>query len=336
MHRGRGVPGAARFWVLGVAAWVVCGAHGVCASVTPLTDGSTSANGTIKWAAAQCLAQANSAGTSCPDAVANTYGEMAGWDTSRVTDMSRLFEKARSFNADISAWDVSSVTDMSYMFSQAKAFNADLRDWDVSSVKDMTLMFYYAETFNADLSDWDVSSATHMSGMFSYAEAFNADLSKWDVSSVTSLSHMFMYASAFNADLSDWDVSSVTSMSYMFYKAHAFNADLSDWEVSSVADVRGMLIGATAMQSTYGCPTDGSLSGCAFPEFKPADKSALEAALIGCVKQEGNTWDGWSGAGCTAVSDTGATASKISRWDISGLTDLSELFKLEAQSCSAT
>jgi surface protein len=46
-----------------------------------------------------------------------TYGAIAGWDTSSVTDMSQAFNgqknaNATSFDDDISSWDTSSVTTM--------------------------------------------------------------------------------------------------------------------------------------------------------------------------------------------------------------------------------
>jgi len=66
-----------------------------------------------------------------PDAATATYGPIADWDVSAITDMSSLFEDdnngydysydelgslLKGFNADISGWDTSSVTDMSSMF----------------------------------------------------------------------------------------------------------------------------------------------------------------------------------------------------------------------------
>ena len=48
--------------------------------------------------------------------VIDTYGPIADWDVSAITDMRYLFYNLRNFNADISSWDTSSVTDMSYMF----------------------------------------------------------------------------------------------------------------------------------------------------------------------------------------------------------------------------
>ena len=56
-----------------------------------------------------------------PDAASATYGSIAGWDVSMITDMSYLFNNLKNFNADISSWDTSKVTDMSYMFDVRSA-----------------------------------------------------------------------------------------------------------------------------------------------------------------------------------------------------------------------
>jgi len=51
-----------------------------------------------------------------PTAAIKTYGPIADWDVSAITDMTRLFYLMNNFNADISSWDTSSVTTMSGMF----------------------------------------------------------------------------------------------------------------------------------------------------------------------------------------------------------------------------
>jgi len=58
----------------------------------------------------------------------NLYGLISEWDTSKVTDMSRMFYdaySAESFNQDISKWNTGKVTNMDNMFSGADAFNAN-------------------------------------------------------------------------------------------------------------------------------------------------------------------------------------------------------------------
>jgi surface protein len=70
---------------------------------------------TIANAAVTPITQANFL-TACADWVSDpstavvTYGNITGWDTSSVTDMSNAFWTKASFNDDISAWDTSSVT----------------------------------------------------------------------------------------------------------------------------------------------------------------------------------------------------------------------------------
>ena len=74
-----------------------------------------------------------------------TYGPIAYWGVSSITDMSELFQDMSYFNADISGWNTSSVTNMAYMFSVrslgwGSAFNQPL-SFDTSSVTTMEGMF---------------------------------------------------------------------------------------------------------------------------------------------------------------------------------------------------
>ena len=108
-----------------------------------------------------------------------TYGHISAWCTSKVTDMSNLFENQQSFNDDISDWNVGAVTDMMDMFADAVAFNQDVGKWNVSAVTDMSVMFNEAKAFNQDIGDWDVAAVTNMHGLFKGASVFNQDLSKW-------------------------------------------------------------------------------------------------------------------------------------------------------------
>lgn len=172
-------------------------------------------------------------------------------DTSRITDMSYLFEDTdRDDFSGIETWNVSNVRDMTGMFVNASFLSSeDLSGWDVSNVENMSSMFSGAESFNGDISQWDVSGVKDMSEMFDAAESFNGDISQWDVSNVTNMAWMFNSATLFNGDLSRWNVSKVTEMAYMFRDASSFSGDLSQWDVSNVQSMCGMFLGASSFAS---------------------------------------------------------------------------------------
>ena len=69
-------------------------------------------------------------------------GDFNDIDTSKITDMTYVFDEMENFNGDISRWDVSNVTDMSYMFYYCLSFNQDISNWDVSNVNDGNNIFY--------------------------------------------------------------------------------------------------------------------------------------------------------------------------------------------------
>ena len=118
-------------------------------------------------------------------------------DTSKITDMSYLFDRELSKikNINISNWDVSNVENMHSMFIYCENFEGKgLENWDVSNVKDMGHMFKGCTNFDADLSSWDVSNVTTMSEMFYYCKKFTGKgLEKWNISKVKNTDDMFWY-----------------------------------------------------------------------------------------------------------------------------------------------
>ena len=84
--------------------------------------------------------------------------------------MMGVFYKASSFNQSIQHWDTSSITDMSRMFSGAESFNQPLNDWNTSNVTNMSGMFKRLwpckSSFNQPLDNWDTSNVTDMCDMF--------------------------------------------------------------------------------------------------------------------------------------------------------------------------
>ena len=96
---------------------------------------------------------------------------MNGIDTSKTTDMSRLFY----YNSVLSLSE----------------FNGNISEWDVSNVRNMTEMFRNASKFNCDISQWDTSKVTNMISMFDHAKSFNQNISKRNMSNVKNIAEMF-------------------------------------------------------------------------------------------------------------------------------------------------
>ena len=108
------------------------------------------------------------------------YGHISDWNTSAVTDMSKLFYRDAFVNLPLNNWDVSNVTNMSKMFYEASSFNQPLDKWNVSNVTDMSFMFFEASSFNQPLENWNISNVAKMNHMF-YHTSFedNQPLEKW-------------------------------------------------------------------------------------------------------------------------------------------------------------
>lgn len=159
-----------------------------------------------------------------------------------VTDMSNMFLSCYSITSipNINQWDTSSVTNMSRMFSNAQNFNGDLSGWDTSAVTNMYGMFSNTQNFNGDLSGWNTSAVTNMQAMFNYATKFNSDISKWNTGKVNDMSYMFAGANAFNQDISNWNVANVYLYS-MFNGAGSFNQNLGKWKLGYYISMSSML-----------------------------------------------------------------------------------------------
>jgi surface protein len=140
------------------------------------------------------------------------YGHISDWDTSEVTDMSNMFDGAKSFNQPLEKWDVSKVTNMSQMFLGATSFNQPLEKWDVSQVTTQCQMFLGAFSFNQPLEKWDVSNVTNMYQMFAFTFSFNQPLEKWDVSKVTNREDMFDGATSFTHQVPKWKLNTPNNL----------------------------------------------------------------------------------------------------------------------------
>ena len=115
-------------------------------------------------------------------------------DTSKITDMSDLFEDMEGLiKIDMSGWDVSKVEDMGSMFKGCINLEKiiGIEDWDVSNVTNMLEMFKGCEKFNCDLSNWNISKAEDIRYMFNRCYEFNQPLNDWDVSNINYKGEIF-------------------------------------------------------------------------------------------------------------------------------------------------
>jgi surface protein len=178
---------------------------------------------------------------------------IGGWNTSKVTTMRQMFRGAEAFNQAIGSWDTSNVISMYKTFRAAVHFNQDIGGWDTSRVTTMNGMFYEAYDFNQDIGKWITRHVTDMEQMFENAESFNQDIGCWDTSSVIDMSGIFAFAKTFDQDIGRWNTLEVRKLSYAFNYTEAFDQDLSRWELPNVTQPFYLIFYKSAMRPEH-CP----------------------------------------------------------------------------------
>ena len=154
-------------------------------------------------------------------------------DTSNVTNMSALFNGAKSLTSlDLSKFHTSNVTNMQTMFqNNAKLTKLDLSSFDTSKVTTMAWMFNQTSSLaSLDLSTFNTSNVTNMQTMFQKnSQLTKLDLSHFDTSKVTIMDYMFFGTSNLSSlDLSNFDTNKVQTMKDMFSGAKIASLSLGD------------------------------------------------------------------------------------------------------------
>ena len=112
------------------------------------------------------------------------------FDTSNVESMEQMFHRTTA-EIKVKGMDTSKVNDMSYMFQYTSYPELDLSTFNTSNVTNMEAMFSYSRVKNLDLTSFDTSKVTNMSRMFAYFYGDTIDLSSFDFNSVTKSDSMF-------------------------------------------------------------------------------------------------------------------------------------------------
>ncbi|MCI8588052.1 MAG: BspA family leucine-rich repeat surface protein, partial [Bacilli bacterium] len=168
--------------------------------------------------------------------------DLSSFNTSKVTDMSNMFNGCYTRTLDLSNFDTSQVTNMAYTFSECRMLqNLNLNNFDTSNVTNMSYMFYYCyNLLSLDLRSFNTSKVTTMSHMFVCYNLQSLDISSFNTSKVTDMSYMFSSDALPSIDLSNFDTSNVTNMSNMFWFHYLPILDVSNFDTSNVTDMSNM------------------------------------------------------------------------------------------------
>ena len=262
-------------------------------------------------------------------------GNISGWETASVNDMSYMFSCAPRFDGDVSSWNVSNVTTMEAMFGANPAYGqtgavnfqgGDLSGWETSSVTNTDYMFGINPSardmgkFTGNVLNWDTGAVTSMKSMFAMQRRFNEDIGHWETSNVVDMSNMFLQAQDFNQDL-HWNTGSVTSMKAMFRGASIFNRPI-DFDTSSV----------TNMSKMFSCAMNfnQNISGWATDNVHDMSDMFSCASQVQTRKQHFNQpLDGWNTSMVTNFDFMFAQSKfnqPLESWDVSRAKKFSAMF----------
>jgi surface protein len=248
---------------------------------------------------------------------------IAGWQTGGVTDMSRMFMGAKSFNGDLAGLQVNSVTDMTDMFNDASSFNSTL-NWSVGSLVNARRMFLGASSFEGlGLEGWNTSALQDASYMFAQATIFNGQINYWVTSSVTNMGYMFVGATSFAQEALYWDTVNVEDMSGMFQDASLGVIDLTPgplleyWNTGNVTTMANMFYNGLN-------PVKGVLTGV--DQWDVSNVTDMSFMFAGCSSFNEPLGQWFKGARTANVTNMNSMFDNcftfdqdISGWNISSL-----------------
>ena len=180
--------------------------------------------------------------------------DLSGLDTSKVENMSGMFDSCRALTAiDLSGLDLSRVTDMGSVFTDCSSLGSlDFSNHDLSQLTSISKAFSDCSSLTSvDFSGADLSQLTSMSAAFTDCSSLvTIDLSGCNLSNVTDAGGAFAGCSALaSLDLTPLNGSQMTNMPGMFSGCSALTSlDLSGLDTSQVTGVHGMFDGCASLE----------------------------------------------------------------------------------------
>ena len=277
--------------------------------------------------------------------------ELDKFDTSNVTNMSRMFDYCLDLqNLDVSHFDTSNVTDMSFMFNYTNLISLDLSNLDTSKVTSMENMFYGCdELTNLNVSSFNTSNVTNMSRMFQQCKKLpTLDVTNFDTSNVTNMKGMFYECNNLTAlDVSNFVTNKVTDMSDMFYDCnHLTTLDVTNFATNKVTDMSymfGKCINLTSLDVShfntskvtnmedmfYDCEKITSLDVTHFDTSKVTNMKAMFRDCYNLTTLDVSHFDTanvttmeWMFRGCTSLPSLDVT-----HFDTSNVTNMRSMFE---------
>ena len=170
---------------------------------------------------------------------ASTSLDLSVMNTSKVTDMSRMFESCKAPYLDLSGFDMSNVNKAYYMLNYCTS-EINIDGWDTSNLTDAERMFCSFTNGGKyiDLSVLDFSNVTKSASMFESCNIDNIDVRNLNLNLGKLNELPFKSVSGTVLDLSNYDITGLTSTYYLCYFTKCPTIDLTNWKTTEVTNMK--------------------------------------------------------------------------------------------------
>lgn len=221
---------------------------------------------------------------------------VAGWDTSKVTQCNSVFRACSPLKSlDISGWKLPLATTLSALFMECHSLGTvDISGWNsLPLCADFKYFFRECRSLKkiAGIETLDVSAATELTDFFRECNVLESlDLSAWDTAQNTTIHQMFLncYALA-KLDISGWDTSPLAVTTSAFLNCTSLRYVAMGWKCFKTTAVWPFFV-----VSTLGLTESGTSNGWVdhladvAPWILADDADALQTQIAAFTAQYGS------------------------------------------------